>query len=66
MPRGLSEFLPDALFFPNKKPETIKALQLEPAPSNTRRDWLFLWALWVGSRINRFDYSEVQKGSVDT
>lgn len=65
MPRGLSEIVPDALFYPNQKPAVIKFLQQVPAPSTTRRDWLFLWALWVGSKINSFDYAEVQKGSVD-
>lgn len=65
MPRPLSEILPDELFYPNKKPETIRFLQAQPAPPNVRRDWLFQWALWVGSKINRFDYAAVQKGSVD-
>lgn len=65
MARGLSEILPDSLFYPNQKPAVIRALQLQPAPSNTRRDWLFLWALWVGSKINAFDYAQVKEGSVD-
>ncbi len=65
MPKGLSDILPDSLFFPNQKPAVIHALQAQPAPSNTRRDWLFQWALWVGSKINRNDYAAVQNGAVD-
>lgn len=65
MARGLSEFMPDSLFFPNQKPAAIKFLQQQAAPGTTKRNWLFLWALWVGSRINRFDYAQVQEGSID-
>lgn len=65
MPKGLSEVLPDSLFFPNQKPAVIRALQAIPAPSTTRRDWLFQWALWVGSKINARDYAEAQRGAVD-
>jgi hypothetical protein len=65
MARGLSEFLPKELFYPNQKPAVLKFLQQEPAPSNTRRDWLFLWALWVGSKLNRYDYAAVQNGALD-
>jgi len=63
--RGLSEFLPDDLFAQNRKPEVIRFLQQQAAPGPTKRNWLFLWALWVGMRINRSDYSKVQEGSVD-
>jgi hypothetical protein len=62
---GLSDLVPDDLFFPNKKNEVIKFLRNVPASSTDKRSWLFLWALWVGSRINRFDYANVQQGSVD-
>jgi hypothetical protein len=62
---GLSEILPDSLFFPDKKPETIRFLKNVPAPGTTKRSWLFLWALWVGSRINKYDYAAVQEGSID-
>ena len=65
MPKGLSDVLPDKFFYPNLKPETIRFLQSQPAPSNTRRDWLFQWALWVGSKINQADYAAVQQGAVD-
>jgi hypothetical protein len=65
VPKGLSEILPDSLFFPNQKPAVIRALQQQPAPPNTRRDWFFLWALWVGSKINARDYAEVKRGAVD-
>ncbi len=65
MPRPLSDLLPDEFFYQNRKQDVIRFLQLQPAPGNTRRDWLFLWALWVGMRINRSDYAKVQHGSVD-
>lgn len=65
MPKGLSELLPDALFFPNQKPAVIKFLQGVPAATNDRRNWLFQWALWVGSKINASDYAAAQKGAVD-
>jgi hypothetical protein len=65
MPKGLSDLLPDSLFYPNQKPAVIKFLQEQPAPGNTRRDWLFQWALWVGSKINASDYAAVQRGAVD-
>lgn len=65
MPKGLSDILPDALFFQDKKQDVIRALQQQPAPSNTRRDWLFQWALWVGQRVNYSDYLKVQEGAID-
>jgi hypothetical protein len=65
MPVGLSEILPDALFYPNQKPAVIKFLQNVPAPATDKRTWLFQWALWVGSKINRYDYAAVEKGSIE-
>jgi hypothetical protein len=65
MARGLSEFMPDSLFFPNQKPAVIRFLKQTAAPGTTKRNWLFLWALWVGSRINAADYAAVQEGSTD-
>ncbi len=62
-PNGL---LPEHLWFPNKKRETIAFLQAQPAPSNVRRDWLLGWALWVGMRLNSADYRKVQDGAYDT
>ena len=65
MPIGLSDLLPDDLFFPSKKNEVIRFLNQVPAPATDKRTWLFQWALWVGSRINRFDYARLERGSVD-
>jgi len=65
MPQPLTGLLPEDLWFPNRKKDTINFLASQPAPSNVRRDWLFLWALWVGMRLNPADYRKVQAGAYD-
>ena len=65
MPRPLTGLLPEALWYQDKKQEVIRFLAAQPAPSDTRRAWLLLWALWVGMRLNRADYAKVQERSFD-
>jgi hypothetical protein len=65
MPLPLSEFLPDELFYPQRKTDVINFLASRPAPSNVRRDWLTLWALWVGPYPSAADYRKVQQGAYD-
>lgn len=65
MPRPLNEILPEAAWYPNQKQQVIRILAAQPAPGNIRRDWLFLWALWVGQRVNRADYAKVQENSIE-
>jgi hypothetical protein len=65
MPAPLTGLLPEELFYPNKKAAVIAFLSTQPAPANVRRDWLFLWALWVGMRLNASDYNKVMAGAID-
>jgi hypothetical protein len=65
MPAPLTGLLPENLWFPEKRVDAIKFLADQPAPANVRRDWLVLWALWVGLRLDNSDYRKVQEGSVD-
>jgi len=65
MPRPLTGLLPEPLWYPNKKYEAIKFLADQPAPANVRRDWLNLWALWVGPRPSRRDYEKVMLGAIE-
>lgn len=65
MARALTGFLPEELWYPNKKWDVIRFLKAQPAPANTRRDWLFHWSLWVGMRVNPKEYAAVQAGSIE-
>jgi hypothetical protein len=65
MPRSLNEILPDDLWYPQQKKIVVQLLQMQPAPANIRRDWLFLWALWVGITLQSRDYANVVKGSIE-
>lgn len=65
MAQALTGLLPEQLFQPDKTQEVIAFLQAQPAPSNVRREWFYLWALWVGQIVNRSEYARVQRGAVD-
>lgn len=65
MPAPLTGLLPENLWYPEKRAEVIAFLADQPAPANVRRDWLLLWAKWVGLRLNTSDYRKVQLGAVD-
>jgi hypothetical protein len=65
MPIGLSDLVPDSLFYQNQKQQVIRFLKNIPAPGTTKRNWLFQWALWVGMRLNKKDYDKVQEGAPD-
>jgi hypothetical protein len=65
MPAPLTGLLPETLWYPEKKMDAIKFLADQPAPANVRRDWLNLWALWVGPRPSASDYRKVQAGAVE-
>ncbi len=65
MARALTGFLPEELWYPQKKWDVIRFLKAQPAPANTRRDWLFHWALWVGCTINQAEYAAVTAGSIE-
>jgi len=65
MARALTGFLPEELWYPQKKWDVIRFLAAQPAPANTRRDWLFNWALWVGVTLNKAEYAAVTAGSIE-
>lgn len=65
MARALTGWLPEELWYPSKKWDVIRFLKTQPAPANTRRDWLFHWALWVGCTLNKAEYAAVVAGSIE-
>ncbi len=65
MPRPLTGLLPEELWYPERKTETIRFLADQPAPPNVRRDWLTLWSLWVGPHPSPLDYAKVSVGAVE-
>lgn len=57
--------IPEALMYPEKKPQVVAFLQAQPLPGDLKRRLLEGWAITVGVRCQLKDYRVLEQSGVD-